>query len=27
MERYESAVAEFRSPHFRRLLDDVQQPD
>lgn len=27
IERYESAVAEFRSPHFRRLLDDAQASD
>jgi len=27
VERYESAVAEFRDPRFRRLLDDVQRPD
>jgi hypothetical protein len=27
MERYETAVAEFRSPGFRRLLDDVQADD
>ena len=27
MERYESAVAEFRSPGFRRLLDDAQTTD
>ena len=27
MQRYESAVAEFRGPRFRRLLDDVQTPD
>jgi thiamine kinase-like enzyme len=27
MERYESAVAEFRSPRFHRLLDDAHSPD
>ena len=27
VERYESAVAEFRGPDFRHLLDDVQKPD
>lgn len=27
LERYESAVAEFRSPRFRRLLADVQASD
>ena len=27
MERYEAAVAEFRGPQFRRLLDDVAAPD
>ena len=27
MERYEAAVAEFKSPHFARLLDDVQARD
>jgi len=27
MERYEAAVAEFRSPNYARLLDDVAAPD
>jgi thiamine kinase-like enzyme len=27
MERYEAAVAEFNSPHFARLLDDVHAAD
>ncbi len=27
MERYDSAVAEFRAPRFRRLLDDAQASD
>jgi thiamine kinase-like enzyme len=27
MERYEAAIAEFRSPHFDRLLDDVHAAD
>lgn len=27
MERYDSAVAEFSGPDFRRLLDDAQAPD
>jgi thiamine kinase-like enzyme len=27
MERYEAAVAEFKSPHFARLLDDVHADD
>lgn len=27
MERYEAAVAEFKSPHFARLLDDVHAAD
>ncbi len=27
MERYDAAVAEFRDPHFARLLDDVAAPD
>jgi thiamine kinase-like enzyme len=27
MERYEAAVAEFNSPHFARLLDDVHAGD
>lgn len=27
MERYEAAVAEFRNPHFPRLLDAVAAED
>ena len=27
MERYEAAVAEFKGPHFARLLDDVHAAD
>jgi len=27
MERYEAAIAEFKSPHFTRLLDDVHATD
>ena len=27
MERYEAAIAEFKSPNFTRLLDDVHATD